>query len=74
MAYAHVTTDGAYWKAVGNGSVQITRTPLQVDAVSAARTWLRNNGGGELNIHGIDGQIRAKDTVAPGNDPRGTRG
>jgi hypothetical protein len=74
MAYAHVTPDGTYWKAVGNGSIQISRTLLQADATSAARTWLRNNGGGELSIHGEDGRVRAKDTVAPGNDPRGTRG
>jgi ABC-type branched-subunit amino acid transport system ATPase component len=33
-----------------------------------------NAGGGELNIHGRDGQIRAKDTIAPGNDPRNIRG
>jgi hypothetical protein len=27
-------------------------------------------GGGELIIKGLDGKIRSKDTIAPGNDPR----
>lgn len=41
----------------------------QADAVSSATEKLRNAGGGELSVHGRDGQIRSKDTVAPGNDP-----
>jgi len=41
----------------------------QRDAVDAAREMLRNQGGGELNTHGRNGQIRSKDTIWPGNDP-----
>ena len=41
----------------------------QQEAIDAARERLRNSGGGELNIHGRDGQIREKDSVPPGNDP-----
>jgi hypothetical protein len=35
---------------------------------------LRNQGGGEMTTKGRDGQFRAKDTISPGNDPRGTKG
>jgi hypothetical protein len=41
----------------------------QQDAIDRGRTILGNDGGGELRIHGRDGQIRDSDTVAPGNDP-----
>ncbi|MGI6379289.1 MAG: DUF2188 domain-containing protein [Anaerolineae bacterium] len=41
----------------------------QREAEDAARTMLRNQGGGELTTKGVDGQIRSKDTIAPGNDP-----
>jgi hypothetical protein len=41
----------------------------QKAAIEAARQNLINAGGGELNVQGRDGQIRSKDTIAPGNDP-----
>jgi hypothetical protein len=41
----------------------------QAEAQASARQHLVNAGGGELVTHGTNGQIRAKDTVAPGNDP-----
>lgn len=41
----------------------------QYDAENAAREMLRNSGGGELITKGVDGRIRSKDTIAPGNDP-----
>jgi hypothetical protein len=41
----------------------------QSDATVAARGMLRNQGGGELTIKGLDGLIRSKDTIAPGHDP-----
>jgi hypothetical protein len=47
------------------GSVHDT----QGDAEDAARRMLHNEGGGELSTHGRDGQIRSKDTIAPGSDP-----
>jgi hypothetical protein len=70
MASAHVVPNGTNWQVKGNGAV-ISDHTLQSDAITAARNWLRRNGGGELNIHGEDGAIRAKDTVPPGNDPLG---
>lgn len=41
----------------------------QADAIDRAREIVHNAGGGEVVIHGRDGQIRDSDTVAPGNDP-----
>lgn len=40
----------------------------QKEAENAARTNLVNQGGGELTTHGVNGQIRSKDTIASGND------
>jgi len=47
----------------------------QKGAEKAAREMLHNQGGGELITKGVDGKIRSKDTIAPGNDsfpPRDT--
>ena len=41
----------------------------QKDANGSARNMLKNQGGGELTTKGIDGKIRSKDTIPPGNDP-----
>ena len=41
----------------------------QRDANDTAREMLHNQGGGELTTMGLDGRIRSKDTIAPGNDP-----
>ena len=38
----------------------------QAEAITRAREIIRNAGGGELIVQGEDGQIRLKDTVAPG--------
>lgn len=51
--------------AVRAGSVHGT----QQEAESAARAMLGSSGGGELITKGRDGQIRSKDTIAPGSDP-----
>ncbi|MGH3744474.1 MAG: DUF2188 domain-containing protein, partial [Mycobacteriales bacterium] len=36
----------------------------QAEAVERAREIIRNKGGGELTVHGEDGRVRQKDTVA----------
>ena len=46
----------------------------QKEAQDAARQMLKNQGGGELATKGVDGKIRDKDTVAPGNDPPKVKG
>ena len=43
--------------------------PTQSGAIDRAREMLRNQAGGELTVKGIDGRIRQKNTVSPGNDP-----
>ncbi len=45
----------------------------QQQAIEAAKQMLHNQGGGELSVQGRDGQIRSKDTIAPGNDPNPPR-
>lgn len=45
----------------------------QAKTIDRAREILRNDGGGEIVIHGRDGKIRDSDTVAPGNDPNPPR-
>lgn len=47
--------------------------PTQQDAAAAAKEMLSNQGGGELTIKGLDGKIRSKDTIPPGNDPHPPR-
>jgi len=46
----------------------------QKEAQDAARGMLKNQGGGELTTKGVNGKIRDKDTVAPGNDPHPPKG
>jgi len=41
----------------------------QREAEQAAKGMLGNQGGGELTTKGLDGKIRSKDTISPGNDP-----
>ena len=67
--------DDGQWRQKRNdasraGSVHRT----QKQAQDAARGMLKREGGGELTTKGVDGKIRDKDTVAPGNDPRSVKG
>jgi len=55
-------------KAPGAGRAS-THHNTQAEAEHRAKEIVRNNGGGEVRIHGQDGRIRDSDTVAPGNDP-----
>ena len=41
----------------------------QKEASNASKQMLKNQGGGELTTKGMNGRIRSKDTIAPGNDP-----
>ncbi|GFG50145.1 hypothetical protein CQY20_31970 [Mycolicibacterium agri] len=49
-------------------------TDSQREATQRATEIVRNSGGGEVRIHGRDGQIRDSNTVAPGNDPYPPKG
>ena len=46
-----------------------SRHNTQKEALDTANRMLRNQGGGELTTKGVDGKIRSKDTIPPGNDP-----
>ncbi len=61
-----VRVPGAAWASA------VTRT--QAEGIGRAREILANDGGGELQVRGRDGTIRKQDTIAPGNDPRSSRG
>lgn len=41
----------------------------QKEAQKSAKRMLQNQGGGELTTKGVNGRIRSKDTIPPGNDP-----
>jgi hypothetical protein len=42
------------------------RTPTQAEAITRALEIVANDGGGEVVIHGTDGQVRETRTVEPG--------
>lgn len=45
----------------------------QKQAIDRAREIVTNAGGGEVRIHGKNGQIRDTDSVGGGNDPNPPR-
>lgn len=49
-------------------------TTTQADGIQRARAILGNDGGGEMQVRGRNGRIRAQDTIPNGNDPRRSRG
>ena len=51
-----------------NRATSLHRT--QKDAIESARWFLKIQGGGELTIKGVNGKIRSKQTIAPGNKKR----
>ena len=71
-----VTPDGGGdWTVEKPGASRASsRHDTQAEAIDAAREYLKNDGGGELKIKGREGAVRAQDTIAPGNDPRRSKG
>ncbi|MBV6419543.1 MAG: hypothetical protein DAHOPDDO_00766 [Ignavibacteriaceae bacterium] len=63
------TTDGDWANKKISDSKISSLHSSQKAAEDAARQMLKNQGGGELTTKGLDGKIRSKDTIAPGNDP-----
>jgi hypothetical protein len=61
----HVTPEGDGWDVQKEGGQRASsHHETQAAAVAAARGYLNNSSaGGELNTHGRDGGIRAKDTI-----------
>lgn len=71
----HIVKRGDDWAVVKPGASRASATaPTQAQAQARARQILGNDGGGEMLTHGIDNKIRAKDTIAPGNDPLSSKG
>ena len=66
--------DGAWENKRNDASRAGSVHRTQKEAQAAAREMLKKHGGGELTTKGVDGRIRAKDTVAPGNDLRRVKG
>ena len=66
--------DGTWKNKRNNASRAGSVHRTQKEAQAAAREMLKKQGGGELTTKGVDGKIRDKDTVAPGNDPRRVKG
>lgn len=61
--------DGTWANKKNDASRASTLHNTQKEALEAAKLMLQNQGGGELTTKGVDGRIRSKDTIPPGNDP-----
>ncbi|WP_444663410.1 DUF2188 domain-containing protein [Cellulomonas sp. CW35] len=70
-----VPNAGGGWDVRKPGASRASaHTDTQAQAQDRAREILGNAGGGEMLTHGRGGEIRAKDTIRPGNDPRNIPG
>lgn len=76
MSDRHVTPnpEGGWDVTKPGASRASAHTDTQAQGQARAREIIGNDGGGEMLTHGRDGTIRAKDTIAPGNDPRNIKG
>ena len=61
--------DGTWANKRNDATRASTVHDTQQAAQEAAKQMLKNQGGGELTTLNTKGQIRSKDTIAPGNDP-----
>lgn len=69
----HVVTHQGKWAVRGEGNSRVTSIhDTQREAIDAGREIARNQGG-ELLIHGRNGQIRERDSVG-NTDPYPPRG
>lgn len=66
--------DGQWEVRDPNSSRASAITPTQADGISRGREILGNDGGGELQVRSQKGTIRSQDTIAPGNDPKASKG
>ncbi len=62
-------TDGDWVNKRSDAGKASSLHDTQKAAEAAAREMLQNQGGGELTTKGLNGLIRSKDTISPGNDP-----
>lgn len=68
---AHVTKrPEGLWQAKLESRKNAYRvTSTQEEAIQQMTNYFKNHNGGELIIHGTDGKIRDKRTIAPMSDP-----
>ncbi|MFJ2030540.1 DUF2188 domain-containing protein [Streptosporangium sp. NPDC087985] len=70
-----VRRDDGTWAVTKPGAARASvRLETQDQAIQRATEILGNDGGGELRIHGRNGQVRDQRTIAPGNDPYPPKG
>lgn len=62
-------SDGTWVNKKNDAGKASSLHTTQQEAAEVAKEMLKNQGGGELTIKGLNGQIRSKDTIPPGNDP-----
>ncbi len=66
----YVVRHGSDWAVKKAGAERASSVHgTQRQAEQAAKSTVRNLGGGEVRIQGADGRWRDSDTVRPGNDP-----
>ncbi|MFC8532059.1 DUF2188 domain-containing protein [Nocardia sp. NPDC057227] len=67
--------DDGDWEVRAPGADRASAVvPTQSAGIDRAREILGNAGGGELQVRRLDGTIGRQDTIAPGNDPRSSKG
>jgi Uncharacterized protein conserved in bacteria (DUF2188) len=66
--------DGKWIGKRDNASRASVTADTQDAAYKKTRDLAQRNGGGEVKLHGVDGAIRDKNTIAPKNDPRSSKG
>jgi hypothetical protein len=69
MKNYHVVPKSGGWSVIKEGAEKGRFAPTQRAAEKMAKNFATNAGGGEVVIHGRDGKIRDKDTMAPARDP-----
>lgn len=70
-----VYKDGNEWVGKrSDASRASVRNSTQAGAYDETKAISSRNGGGEINVHGRNGQIRDKNTIKPARDPRSSRG
>lgn len=70
-----VFKQGDKWVGKRDDAVRASVTAdTQKAAYDATRDRAARKGGGEIKLHGVNGQIRDKNTIAPAKDPRRTKG
>ncbi|WIB72534.1 DUF2188 domain-containing protein [Curtobacterium sp. MCBD17_026] len=54
------------WDVRGGDSRTVAHADTQAEAIDRARQIIKNGGGGEIHVRNQNGEIRSKDTIAPG--------